>query len=732
MSRWSLAASFPVLVLGASVWLSAAYLCYANWRRSGNKQHCAMLESLRLVLVGLLTFTLLRPELVRQINRAEAPGIAVLCDVSASMKTRDVVLSNTVMSRAEWLAAKRKPEYWKALEKGARVIIEEFAAPSPATNAPGRPTEDGTDLNRALETLLQRERNLKAVLLLSDGDWNLGKSPIGTATRYRDQSIPIFAVALGGETPVPDLLLESVTPPSYGLFGEQILIPFKVQNSLPREVRTTITLTDSQGGETRKTIVIPPVAELQDAMLWSPRAVGEANLTLKLPVESDESLPDNNQQGFRIAVRLETLKVLVVDSLPRWEFRYLRNALARDPGVEMDCLLFHPGMSPGAGRHYLPALANTKEALSRYDVVFLGDVGIGEGELTLEQAGLIKGLVEHQASGLVFLPGRRGRELTLTNSALRELMPVVLDPGKPHGINLQNESALLLTATGARHWLTRLEVDADRNAEIWKMLPGFYWSAAVEKSRPGSEVLAVHSGLRNNWGRMPLLVTRSAGYGQVLFMGTDSAWRWRRGVEDKYHYRFWSQVVRWMAHSRHISAKEGLRLSFSPESPHVGDTVYLQAAVPESATRPATEVPLVGQVVSPTKRVERLEFSPVQGGWGVFKASFAPQDGGRHQVTITAERFGRKLETELVVAQPQRERLGRPANLEIMRELASITRGAWGTTHDLEKLVHQISLLPEPKPIERRIRLWSNPWWGGFILVLLGIYWTGRKLEGMV
>jgi len=46
--------------------------------------------------------------------------------------------------------------------------------------------------------------------------------------------------------------------------------------------------------------------------------------------------------------------------------------------------------------------------------------------------------------------------------------------------------------------------------------------------------------------------------------------------------------------------------------------------------------------------------------------------------------------------------------------------------------VHQISLLPEPKPLERRIRLWSSPWWGGLILVLLGIYWTGRKLAGMI
>ena len=66
-------------------------------------------------------------------------------------------------------------------------------------------------------------------------------------------------------------------------------------------------------------------------------------------------------------------------------------------------------------------------------------------------------------------------------------------------------------------------------------------------------------------------------------MGTDSAWRWRRGVEDKYHYRFWSQVVRWMAHQRHLSDKEGIRVSYSPEAPNVGDTVFLQTTVLDQA-----------------------------------------------------------------------------------------------------------------------------------------------------
>src|SRR4029077_8943856 len=106
------------------------------------------------------------------------------------------------------------------------------------------------------------------------------------------EGIPIFAVAVGREAPVPDLILESVSPPSFGLFGEQISIPFKIQNNLKREVRTTVELLDGKREEAKREIVIPPLRELQDAVLWSPRVVGEAALTLKLPVEQDESLPD--------------------------------------------------------------------------------------------------------------------------------------------------------------------------------------------------------------------------------------------------------------------------------------------------------------------------------------------------------------------------------------------------------------------------------------------------------
>ena len=727
MNHLQLAAPLAVLLPALALWLFAGWLSWSNWRRSARGRAVGWLECLRFLLVTLLVFSLLRPEYVQHLQRNLAPEIAVLVDASDSMKTRDLTLTNRLVSRAQWLDAKRAAQFWLPLQNKAKVTVEDFARPS--TNAGAI---NGTDLNAALERTLHDFKNLKAVLLLTDGDWNLGKSPLATATRYREDNIPIFTVAVGRQTPMPDLILENVSMPAYGLLGEDIAVPFKVTSHLPREVKTSVSIYDPQGQQAKKDITIPPNGAVEDAILWSPRTGGEITATVKVPVEPEETIAENNECSFHISIRQEKLKVLVVDSLPRWEYRYLRNALARDPGVDMQCLLYHPDIGPGDGPHYIPVFPATKEALAPYDVIFLGDVGIGQNELTDTNAAMIRGLVEQQASGLVFVPGQRGRQATFLNSPLADLYPVILDPSKPQGIGLQNEVQLVLTSAGKRHWLTRFDSDEDRNDELWKQLPGFFWSAAVEKSRPGSEVLAVHSSIRNDFGRMPLLVTRSAGAGKVLFLGTDSAWRWRRGVEDKFHYRFWGQVVRWMAHQRHLSEKEGIRLSYSPETPQAGDTVYLQSTVLDESGFPIDKGPVTGKITSPAGRAERLEFAPMEGGWGVFKSAFVALETGRYKIEVASEPHGRRLETELLVAPPLLEKLGQPVNAQVLREISSVSRGASFTADDLDNVVKQISLLPEPGPVEKRLRLWSDPRWGGALLFLLTLYWVGRKWVGLV
>jgi hypothetical protein len=203
-------------------------------------------------------------------------------------------------------------------------------------------------------------------------------------------------------------------------------------------------------------------------------------------------------------------------------------------------------------------------------------------------------------------------------------------------------------------------------------------------------------------------------------------------VEDKFHYRFWGQVVRWMAHQRHLSEKDGIRLSYSPETPQAGDLIYLQATVMDEAGFPIDKGPVTGKITAPSGQVERQEFAPVEGGWGVFKSVFTAQESGPYKMEVAAEAHGRHLETELLVSPPILEKQGQPVNARILQELADASQGASFSPDDFDKVLKQISLLPQPGPVERRVRLWSDPRWGGGILVLLAAYWIGRKWVGLV
>ncbi|GIT77648.1 MAG: hypothetical protein Ct9H300mP32_0300 [Verrucomicrobiota bacterium] len=92
----------------------------------------------------------------------------------------------------------------------------------------------------------------------------------------------------------------------------------------------------------------------------------------------------------------------------------------------------------------------------------------------------------------------------------------------------------------------------------------------------------------------------------------------------------------------------------------------------------------------------------------------------------------RELKTKLTVSLTSAKNWAAPGNRPVLAEIASITGGESVNTDGLHELIKRISVLPEPRPAQIRTRLWSNPWWGGAILLLLLVYWTGRKLVGLV
>lgn len=722
------------LWIGIIALILVGALSVISWRRSPHRGRTALLECLRFLSALVVVLLLWQPEWLTTVHPDTKPQIAILWDDSKSMTTVDAALppvlseKSEVVSRADWVKKALASDLWKPLEaNGANEVISlPFATPPAESSAIA-----GTDLEAPLTDILATQNNLRAIVLLSDGDYNLGQPPVAAAQKLRLRGVPLFPIPVGSKVRLPDLDLLSVTAPTYGIVGENVQIPFTIRSSLDRQVRTIVRLRDESGRERTKDIIIPPNAETYDSILWRLEKEGTSTLELSVPVADGELVATNNSRKFTIAGRPEKIRVLVIETLPRWEYRFLRNALSRDPGVELSCLLFHPTLGPGEGKDYIKEFPSKIEDLAKYDVIFLGDVGVGAGQLTAEQCELIRGLVENQASGLIFMPGSQGNEFSLLDTGLSDLMPVILDYENQRGSAESIPSPLTLTTEGRASLLTMLGNNEEENPEIWRRLPGFYWHAPVVKAKGGAEVLAVHGNRRGKYGPIPLLVTKPAGSGKVLFMGIDSAWRWRRGVEDLYHYRFWGQVARWMSYQRNMAAGQRVRLFFNPERPEPGASVTLNANAFDPNGAPLKEGTVAVDLTAPDGRTQRIELQKNDTAWGAFSGRFKVDLPGPWKLRATATGAEDKpLETTILVQGAEIEKTGQPARPEVLEEMAKVSRGRVIQPAQLADLIREINALPEPRPLENRIPLWSHWATVAALVTLLGIFWVGRKLNG--
>ena len=681
-------------------------------------------EGLKFFGALLLLFTLFQPEIHTRAARHENARVAVVLDESDSMLTPDVMVDGESATRKDWVAALRQRPEWEAL--GEAVQLETVIV-----GHDEEPIFRQTDLQSGLARARGVEQ-LAAVLMLTDGAHNAPGSPVPEALRLAEDNIPVFAMEVGERTRLPDLVLEPVVFPAYTLANEAMVLPVRVSSTLTEEAPTRVTLYADDQPVARQDVMIPAGGSAGTTLRWTPRTEGRVSFRVEVEPHPLERFLENNVAEATVDVRRTTIRVLLVDSVPRWEYRYLRNALHRDPGVEVDSLLFHPDLGPGRGPGYIQEFPVDREQWTGYDVIFLGDVGLGQDELRMQDLENIDVLVREQAAGLVFLPGPRGGHLRLLNTPLEALMPVEYDTRNIRGVGMDLEMRMALTREGQDHMLTQLHASPIRNQQIWRQLPGFYWYASVRRARVGTEVLATHASQRNESGRIPLLATRNAGTGHVLFLGTDAAYRWRIGVEDLYHYRFWGQVVRWMAHRRHMFGDEGARVFLQPERPQMGQDVNITVTL-RSAFAIADEVPFRmrltgadGEVVNPTPRA-------LEGG-GTFEAVWRPEAPGEAVLELfSPDDLSRPWFSSAIVVEGRvPEEIGEPMRPGFLREAAQITGGRSVHMDDADVLLQQLRDLPRQQVVVSVSRIWQHPLWViGFFLFFV-LYWILRKRQGWI
>ena len=139
------------------------------------------------------------------------------------------------------------------------------------------------------------------------------------------------------------------------------------------------------------------------------------------------------------------------------------------------------------------------------------------------------------------------------------------------------------------------------------------------------------------------------------------------------------------------------------------------------------------QAISPSGKTQTIRLQPgEEDTWGLFVGSFEPKEAGNYRLIASCAETGASVQADLSVQGLNRERKGRVARFDVLDEIAEITKGKLVPVSEVQNLLDHLATLPEPESTIHRIRLWAHPIWGGILIVLLGIFWIGRKMIGAV
>jgi hypothetical protein len=560
------------------------------------------------------------------------------------------------------------PSTIEALSDRFRIIpVELLAAPREVPrDATGRllpfpPETAWTDIGGSISDEVSRRSReaLAAVVLVSDGRHNRGPRPEDAMGTLAAMGIPLFALAVGAEEAPRNVRIADVDATGKVLAGDEVQVDVAIEAtgmgplSLPVRIGEGTTILKEEtaaipegGGTVHVPVAFPAPGRPPGEATPAP---GPRKFTVSIQPQPGEVADADNSRDFRATVSEEKVKVLLVDGGPRWEHRYLKAALGRDPNVGLaDFLVTRP-----PDRRLPPGFPRDRDALFAHDAILIGDVEASV--FSSEDLTALRDYVAARGGTLVLIAGPRAMPDDYGDTPLEELLPVRLRRPRPfrgEGALLAREGfSLRLTAEGERSPIARLVPGREANRELWGLLPPLDWFAPTLGARPGATVLAAlpedlaarsagegegaatgAPGSPEAPGAAPppaagedrgaVIATAPFGAGRVLFAGIDATWKWRYRTGDRLFARFWGQVVRWAASERLPPGDGSARIGLDEvryESP-ARVSIAAMAASPDGKPMEDATVDAVVRHV-PTGRVERARLRPVPRSGGLYRGT---------------------------------------------------------------------------------------------------------------
>jgi uncharacterized membrane protein len=752
-----------------------------------------VLATLRILLVLLAIFML--SEAVLSVGRDGLPNLTIMVDDSASAAIADryaqaderdalqkLAASATPLASsgdpippasdeggatrlaiAKGLILKDRAQLLKELQGKFRVRIYHVSNSAQPMTEVDRPGDIGssaekirgleaagtqTRLGDGVRQVLTELRGAppSAIILFTDGQTTEGESLSKAAELSARKGVPLYTVGLGSPEPARDLELSELLVDDVVFVDDAVRFQAKLSARGLQGEKIIVRLKEREPGSTdpkqdkeldTKEVDAPRDGQPERIELnHRPRTTGERTFIVEAEPrrrEISELQTDNNRIERVVTVRKEKLKVLYLDSEPRYEFRYLKNYLEREESIDLNIVLLSSDTEYSEqDRSALPTFPASKDDLFAYDVVIVGDTDTSF--LSQSQMQNLIQFVMEKGGGLLFVAGELFNPLTYRGTPLETLLPVELaDARNPTAVGSGITSFRPeLTLEGRSNPIFRLGDNEVASMQIWNELPELFWYLEAPRKKPAAQVLAVHPTATGAEGKLPLIVYQFLGAGKVMFQAFDDTWRWRFRAGDRYFGRYWVQTIRFMARSRLVGNRQA-EITTDRRRYQRGQPIQLRVRFPNPGLVPS-EGELTAQIERKGQGPRKLTLKLVPGTKNVFEGALSQAAEGEYQVRLLPPpSLDRPATAEFRVDPPISERERIEMNQSELIRAADISGGKFYTPLTADSLLKD---LPKPSKVpldtDPPIPLWNTWPVLALFLAMITLEWVIRKRKQMV
>jgi hypothetical protein len=714
--RLSFAYSVGYYALAVIIAVVFAFFVYRFTLPPVSRLRKTILWTLRTTALLLLIFLLFEPFFVYHLGTEKPPVIAVLADRSASMG-----VSVKGEDRAQVLRDFVAGSSIKGLEKKARIRVFSFADSVSAipldSIAALTLTGVGSDISGAwmhAQKMLSAE-NLAAIVLISDGAYNLGENPVRTAAAL---PVPVFAIGIGDTAGEADAYIAEITTNELTYAGSRVPVDVRIHARGLNGAASVVRLLGANGVELAQQSVhfSGEESELSISLGFEAHEPGDLRLTAVLDSVKGESALNNNRRSVIVRVLERKARIFLIASSPSADLTILRQTLESDTTAEITALI-----EVGTGRYVYGMPEPTTDDLANSSVIVLCDFPSSRSSSSLVNA--IQQAAVSRRIPVLFLAGPHVSTAKL--STLKSVLPLET----PRALLTEE---VVLTRGAASH--PALSGAAPLPAE-WSELPPVYGGVGNFSVSGGGHVAVKLSreALGITEDEPGLVMWEAAGRrsAAVLCWGTA---RWKLQLAgNQSQAAFYDQVISRLRGWLIAPAEEQrVKIRASKKLYSGGEPARFSAQVYGANLEPRDDASIDLRVTSGT-RTENVALR--SRGSGRYEGELSPWAFGEYRFSGTAAAGGDTLGIDrgLFAVEPFNIDLLDPrARFDVLRSIAHESGGSFAPAAQADTMLARLAFNPQTVVTRHEVSLWRQGPIIWIIIALLALEWFIRKRSGML